>query len=195
MAGEFVTIHGIDAVGKTTTAKNVAELLRLEGADMLDWRSFARESGLEGLVSNHDDFEASIAKKALESDALYCAVEQGRSVVKDRWVLDVMASHAYKGTLVSVDPATMSRLLQPDFSVILTCAEEERMVRVFARGNPTEDDLVPRTLGTRAHFFQEYLLDNVGHYSRRSAVVDTTNRYPYEIAQEVVDRLVDGRGI
>ena len=110
MAGEFITLHGIDAVGKTSITHHLAEYLRDGGTDVYDWQSFAKEAGVAEIPSRRDDFTASIAKKVLEGEAVARFLDLGKGVIKDRWVIDILASHAFKGTLVGSPDRKSTRL-------------------------------------------------------------------------------------
>lgn len=187
MTGNFFSIHGIDGVGKTTITELLAEQMSRENVNASSWDLFATRAELDTLPSSRGDFAASIAKKAIESEAIRLALEQGETVVKDRWVIDVLAAHAYKGTLAGIDPTMISRLLKPDFSVVLTCQEQQRMARVHSRANPTDEDLIPRVPGTRAYFFQDYLLGKVADFSRDHVVIDTTEKDQVQVVTEILE--------
>lgn len=191
MTGRFVTFHGIDGSGKTTAVDTLVSRLDSHGiatAKLDDLRD-AEGSNVDQTELAMFDPEAqlSIEKKFSQSDQVRRALENGLVTVKDRWAIDVYASNAFKGNrLPDFVPA---RILRPNLSVILTCAEHERQDRISQRGNPTPEDLIPNVPGTRAHFFEQYLIHNVSHFALRTMNIDTTYLQPEEIAEIVAEEV------
>lgn len=173
----FITIHGIDGTGKTTAAHTVAELLpqAVNYDSITDTINYDR---------NHSDI--TIAKKLSQSALIHSYLAQDISIVRDRWLIDVHADREHKGMLT---PA-YEGIATPNYSFVLTCDENLRMQRVLHRGNPTEQDLVPNIEGTRAHYFEQYLLQNIGKFAHHSMVIDTTDLNISEVAQTIVRHIV-----
>lgn len=197
MNSYFVTVHGIDGVGKTTAAETLASMMRQENdntytyAQLLETEpSFlTQERELrEELVGDTDDtsvFQKSVYSKLAQSAIVREALNQDMSVVRDRWYIDVLAANSYKGGSVSID----AEVLVPDLSVILVCNEEERMRRIHDRSDPTEDDLIPKVPGTRAHYFENFLLKHTQDLCGNFMILDTTEVCPTEIANRIIGEL------
>ena len=193
MRGRFITIHGIDGTGKTTTAE-----LLVDGLDELDAIVVARwnivKNLLEPVPNSRSSLSAGISKKVSESKIVSDLMEQGKTLARDRWVIDVMADHAFAGKPMrdgEVSLGANPELLLPNLSVILVCRENERMRRINSRGNPSKEDLIPNMPGSRAYFFQEYLLNNIAEYSRNSMVIDTTDITPEDTTGMIMRKLLN----
>lgn len=193
MRGRFITIHGIDGTGKTTTAE-----LLVDGLDELDAIVVARwnivKNLLEPVPNSRSSLAAGISKKVSESKIVSDLMEQGKTLARDRWVIDVMADHAFAGKPMrdgEVSLGANPELLLPNLSVILVCRENERMRRINSRGNPSKEDLIPNMPGSRAYFFQEYLLNNIAEYSRNSMVIDTTDITPEDTTGMIMRKLLN----
>ena len=182
VSGKFLTFHGIDGVGKTTMVEQTVATLADNGHRAISWDNYAEACGFN-FPSKRGDFDASVEKKRLESRAILGALSSGLTIVKDRWYIDVLASHTFAGDAQSIDP---EGILKPDLSVILLCDEKVRMNdRILARANPTPEDLIPNSAGTRAGFFEDYLLNRIAELSRKHLIIDTTNITPTDVSETV----------
>jgi thymidylate kinase len=192
MRGKFITIHGIDGTGKTTTAELLRNGLGELGIRVAHWNIV--KNLLEPVPNSRASLAAGIGKKVSESRIVLDLMEKGMTLARDRWAIDVMADHAFAGTPMrgcEASLATNPELLLPDFSVILVCKENERMRRINLRGNPSEEDLIPNTPGSRACFFQEYLLANIAEHSENSMVIDTTGITPEDTTGMIMGKLLN----
>ena len=182
VSGKFLTFHGIDGVGKTTMVDQTVASLAADGQPVISWNNYAEKYGFI-FPSKRGDFAASVEKKRLESRAILGALSSGLTIVKDRWYIDVLASHTFAGDAQSIDP---EGILKPDLSVILVCDEKVRMNdRILVRANPTPEDLIPNSAGTRAGFFEDYLLNRIAGLSRKHLIIDTTNITPTDVSETV----------
>ena len=149
--GRFITLEGIEGVGKTTQLKRIVNALEARGLDVL----VTREPGgtptaerIRGLILEHDDepMPASaevllvFAARALHVDNLIRpTLEAGRWVVSDRFV---DASHAYQGGGRGVPRAMIEALaglalngLVPDATVLLDAPVDVGLARADGRGD------------------------------------------------------------
>lgn len=176
----FITIHGIDGTGKTSAAHNVAQALSHYNAPAINYDDITAE-----VIADPSQPDNALAKKLSQSALITQYIESGYSVIRDRWLIDIHADRGFRGNTV----ATPSGILTPDYSFVLTCEDSVRMQRVLARGNPTEQDLIPNLEGTRAHYFEQYLLHRIGEFARHAMVIDTTELSQNEVADTITNHL------
>lgn len=190
---KFITIHGIDGVGKTTLVDAVNNNLRAVGRDIasesLDlskspWRN-CREQFEKVSISERLFYK--LGSKAADGNLIIERLENGITTVKDRWIIDVLADETHKG-VVAPDNIYLS-IVRPHLAVLLLCDEDTRMDRVQSRLEITEDDLVPCIPGERAHYFQRYLLDNLAASAEDCMILDTTDIPPEKLAESVMERI------
>lgn len=184
METSFIAIHGIDGTGKTTATGYLVNHLRAIGRKAI---------GFDNIYIPQQDpmqpsrgLEVSLSKKAEQSGAIDKMLAEGYDVVKDRWLIDVFADNLHKGNEL---PDVIPEIATPDLSILLTCSELERQKRILQRKNATSDDLIPKEVGTRAHFFENYLLENIGDYASNVLQIDTTSMKVNEVVQIIVEKV------
>lgn len=177
----FVTIHGIDGTGKTSASRNVAQALSRHNIPTINYDDITAE-----VVADRSQSDIALAKKLSQSALITHYLESGHSIVRDRWLIDIHADRGFAGNTIAVP----SGILTPDYSFVLTCEDSVRMQRVLARGNPTEQDLIPNVEGTRAHYFEQYLLRRIGEFAHRALTIDTTELGQDEVAETITNHLL-----
>lgn len=158
MAGHFIVLEGIDGVGKTTQVSLLAEWLgALEVPHLM-----VREPGgtplgeaIRELVLGRGEFDVSprselllllAARAALVRDVLRPALDEGKTIVGDRFALSTLAYQAYgRGIDVeqvrrALDVATDG--LEPDLYVLLDLPLDEALERRSTGG--TDPDRIER---------------------------------------------------
>lgn len=180
--GLFITTHGIDGTGKSTLAAHLRDVLVTRGIDAVLYSEIvqtienpfqAHKPQFNKLSPSAKQFY-SLGSKAVESEIIRNQTALGVHVIKDRWAIDVLADNAHKGA-DDVSNVAFNTLLKPNLSVVLTCEEAVRMQRIHTRSDPTPEDLIPNTDGTRAHFFQNFLLTHIESSADVSLVLDSTS--------------------
>jgi len=177
----FITIHGIDGTGKTSAARNVAHILTNHNMAAINYDDITDE-----VIPSPLESDSTLAKKISQSALIASYLVDGTSIVRDRWLIDVHADRGFKGASV----ATPQGIITPDYSFVLTCDDSVRMQRVLERGNPTEEDLIPNREGTRAHYFEQYLLHRIGEFARLAIIIDTTELSQDEVAETITNHLL-----
>jgi len=151
MAGHFIVLEGIDGVGKTTQVSLLAEWLGALEVSHLT----VREPGgtplgesIRELVLSRTELDVSprselllllAARAALVRDVLRPALEEGKTIVGDRFALSTLAYQGYgRGIEVdqvrrALDVATDG--LQPDLYILLDLPLDEALQRRSAGGN------------------------------------------------------------
>lgn len=200
--GRFVTIHGIDGTGKTSTTQKVVEGLgdigeRAINYDIHKETGFNPFSDIKNEVDKHGSIEErltvyleSMMYHSTEIDSL---IQQGFHVIKSRYLDDIKANFSYLG----ISPEKVKELekrfpmIQPDLKVILLLEETERRRRINIRGISDDRDLEERKPGSRLDFFENYLIEAVKGARAGSALfIDTGSLNCNEVAKKIIDHIL-----
>lgn len=136
----FVSIDGLDGVGKTTLVKNLA---RYHGGIATDTPGAVLRPVLNSVLAGLGDhqtarclfYAASVLVAGQNAREL---VDSGQFVFMDRYWLSTIAYARARG--VSVDLSAVESIVPaPDLSVLVTCDEVERRRRMANRQNTAED--------------------------------------------------------
>ena len=185
MAGRFITLEGIEGVGKSTNLEFVRGLVEEAGHPVLVTREpggTALAEKLRDVVLHHDDESVPGLAELLIMFAGRClhlenkirpALASGTWVICDRFT---DATFAYQGggrgealDRVETLEAWVQRGLQPDLTLLLDADPDVGLARADARG---AKDRFERE---RLEFFdrvRKAYLDRAGQFPERIAVVD-----------------------
>jgi len=146
--GAFIVLEGPDGVGKTTAVRGLAERIQAEyGCEVVCLREpggtrlgeivrtyLKEEGGADGLV---DLLLFSAARRKLLLDQVTPALEAGKVVLSDRFVL---STYAYQGGGLGVEDATIDAVsslvlsgLKPDVTLLLHLDQDEWDRRIEQR--------------------------------------------------------------
>lgn len=201
MAGLFVTFHGIDGTGKTTSAAEFCDLFASVHGPCINY-DLAGESLPNPFRHSKTEVQRTASPSAqlafflgstlFHSDAISKLAEEGYSIVKSRYLDDVLAHHAHLGVTDVEKIAAQFPIVQPDLKVILVTDEEVRRQRIDFRGIGDERDAEVKTLGSRAQYFEDYLLEQNAELLRlgKALLIDTSDLSPREVGQEVMSHVV-----
>lgn len=200
MRGKFITVEGIEGVGKSTNIAWLTAALERRGIRVLT----TREPGgtpmaerIRALLVEHGDESIPdvaelllmFAARALHiENVIRPALEAGTWVVSDRFT---DASRAYQGGGRGIPMARINTLadwvhgdLQPDLTILLDAPVEVGMGRADKRGQPDRIEV------ERAEFFRrvrDTYLELAGDEPDRFAVVDASrDRASVRIAIEAI---------
>ena len=185
--GKFITLEGIEGVGKTSNLRFIKELLESSGHDCV----VTREPGgtnlgeaLRGLLLSHSDDNMSADAELLMmfaaraehlSKVIRPALDNNKTVLCDRFT---EATYAYQGGGRLLDVDKISELeqwvqgdLRPDLTIILDAPVEIGRARAGQRSEPDriekeQDDFFQRV--------REAYIELANHYPHRICLVDAS---------------------
>jgi len=194
----FITFHGIDGTGKTTAVTTTVEMLREEGIQAADYDELgiinpfsAAKKAVVAQASPSAQLAYFIGSTMYQGEQINSLTASGLSIVKGRYIDDVIAHHGHLGVSNSDNIAESFPIKQPDLRVVLTLEEEERRKRIEARGIHDEKDLQVVEEGSRLQYFQNTLLRIADKYAAQGTaiVINTANITPEGIATQAISNL------
>jgi len=198
MSGYFITLEGIEGVGKTTNLNYVRDCLERRGLEVVVTREPGgtplgeqiRELLLTPRTEPVSDMAELLMMFAARAQHLFAVIEP--ALARGAWVLCdrfTDATFAYQGGgrgLASEPVALLERLVQkerrPDLTLLLDLPVEIGLARAHARGTPD------RFEEERVEFFQrvrEAYLERAARDPQRIKIIDA------EPALEQVQRQID----
>jgi dTMP kinase len=201
MAGKFITVEGIEGVGKSTNIAHIRNLIEAAGIDVV----ITREPGgtplgeaIRGLLldprytgmSPDCELQLMFAARAEHlARVILPALEQGQWVLCDRFT---DATYAYQGGGRGIDVEKIARLEQwvqgdfrPDLTVLLDVPVAVGMARAGKRGVP--DRFEQEQLGFFERVRQAYL-DLAARHDGRYRVIDANQ--PLADVQQQLDAVL-----
>ena len=200
---KFITLEGIEGVGKTSNLRYIKECLERAGHDCV----VTREPGgtnlgeaLRGLLLSHSDDNMSADAELLMmfaaraehlSKVILPAIENNQTVLCDRFT---EATYAYQGGGRMLDVDKISKLedwvqgdLRPDLTVILDAPVEIGRARAGRRSEPD------RIEKEHDDFFQrvrEAYIELANHYPHRICLVDASVGLK-NVQQQIHEKLIE----
>jgi dTMP kinase len=179
--GFFVVLDGPDGGGKTTQAARLADWLRDQGLDVVTCRDpggTALGERLRGILLDRDTVALSLrsemllymaSRSQMVEEIIHPALEAGRVVVCDRFLLANLIYQGYAGGLpveqIAVVGDVATGRLRPDLTLILDVDLDVARARVGAARDRIED----RPGDYQARVIQGYRESAIGT-GRRSAL-------------------------
>lgn len=183
--GRFITLEGIEGVGKSTQTALLAGWLRERGREVVTTREPGGAPAAEavrrvlkesphGSIPPESELLLIFAARAAHAHALLRpALAAGRWVVCDRFV---DASFAYQGAGRGLGEARVAELagwivpdLVPDLTLVLDLSVEAALARTDGRG---ERDRFERETETFFHRVRDCYLERAARYPERMRVID-----------------------
>lgn len=185
--GKFITVEGIEGVGKSTNIATICDFLRHSGIDCLVTREpggTALGEDIRALLLGHkhqamsSDCELLLmfaARAQHLAEVIRPALQRGQWVVCDRFT---DATYAYQGGGRGIDDKRIALLeewvhseQQPDLTLLLDADVATGMARVQSRGAADRFE-------SEAHAFfkrvREKYLDRAGQYPSRISIIDAS---------------------
>ena len=185
----FIVLEGLDGSGKSTTARLLAK--SLDAVCMTTPTPTVRGFRDELIESFEGSQEAAqlfyLATVFDASKRIQTLLEQGKSVVLDRYFLSTQAYAAFRGSTLDLDTLSTS-LLPADLTVFIDVPLEIRRERLLARG---ANDADRETLEDDAN---ATLLEE---FERRSGLgvvgeplwLDAARKAPLEVVSAIFEKL------
>ena len=200
---KFITLEGIEGVGKTSNMRFIQELLESSGHDCV----VTREPGgtnlgeaLRGLLLSHSDENMSpdaellmmfAARAEHLSKVILPAIKNGKTVLCDRFT---EATYAYQGGGRQLDVEKIAELedwvqgeLRPDLTIILDAPVEIGRARA---GNRSEPDRIEKE---HDEFFQRVrkaYIEMAQHYPHRICLIDASKALS-AVQQQIHEQLIE----
>jgi dTMP kinase len=201
--GKFITLEGIEGVGKTSNLRFIKELLESSGHSCV----VTREPGgtnlgesLRGLLLSHSDENMSpdaellmmFASRAEHlSKVILPALNNNQTVLCDRFT---EATYAYQGGGRQLDVDKISELedwvqgeLRPDLTIILDAPVEVGRARAGSRSAPD------RIEKEKDDFFQRVrksYIELADHYPHRICLIDASLRLE-AVQKQILAKLIE----
>jgi thymidylate kinase len=173
----FIVLEGIDACGKTTVTKLLAEDLGgvVYKTPPEKYRLLRKEIDRKPGTYEHYAFYKEAVMHA-EFEIRQC-LSEGKIVVCDRYWLSTIVYH--KVGKLNVDSSEFAHLLQPDLTVFLRVSSEKQIVR---SGQKTEDDNTGNIQGFQEEITQVFLSE-LEKMETPFIVIETDNVLPEQSVQ------------
>jgi len=181
---KFITLDGIDGVGKSTQIEKLADHLRVRGSDVVTVRdpgttpagTRLREILLDGDIEMHRRTEALLflaSRCEMVETVIRPALEAGRTVISDRFLLSTVV---YQSVGDGVDPDLLWKMgdladggLRPDHTILLDMPAAESVRRIDRAADRMESRGVEYLESVRQAF-----LTQLPRASERTSIIDAS---------------------
>ncbi len=190
----FITLDGIDGVGKSTQIERLQQYLSDDGHDVLAVRdpgtteigSKLRELLLDSDLEMHRRTEAMLfmaSRCEMVESIIRPALNQGRTVISDRFLLSTVVYQSIGGNVSAEQLWEIGRLandgITPDLTILMDMPATEAMKRMDRPADRLEQRGVDYMESVRQAF-----LEQLPHSSQETAVIDA-GRSADEVADQI----------
>ena len=190
----FITLDGIDGVGKSTQLERLQQYLSDDGHDVLAVRdpgtteigSKLRALLLDSDLEMHRRTEAMLfmaSRCEMVESIIRPALNQGRTVISDRFLLSTVVYQSIGGNVSAEQLWEMGRLandgITPDLTILMDMPATEAMKRMDRPADRLEQRGVDYMESVRQAF-----LEQLPHSSQETAVIDA-GRSADEVADQI----------
>lgn len=176
----FIVFEGVDASGKTTTARLLADHLETVYYATPPKAFMARreEVDLSANADDHYHFYLDGIRRA--SAEIWELLSEGKAVIGDRYWVSTCVYHLVMGATVSRDD--FKGIVFPDTTVLLTVSSEVQMHRLVQRGMSAGDRRMLNQQELLAREFKKFLATEKGHL----VAIDTSRLTPSEVMMQAL---------
>lgn len=187
----FVVFEGLDGAGKTSCAKQTAELL---GARYMTTPSLALRQHRDAIIASFDGSQEAahmfyLATVMAASEEVKSCLARGQSVVLDRYFLSTQVYAKFRGSVLEVYESVGKLLLPADWTVFLGASLNVRQSRALERGCSMADGET-MTNDANARLLQGYEQRIHHPVIGQRMRIDTSAMSVQEISQQVVTKIL-----
>ncbi len=184
--GMFLAIYGLDGVGKTTVVSELSRVLD-ESINFDEYKNkianpyaLSKEKVLE-LKMDDVEFFHYIGSNIFQGKVISELIENGKTVVKSRWYLDILADFNYRRLDFVDSMEDKIPFLIPDLSVLLVADDDIRRRRITSRTEaPSKNDLnLERSVVLSKYL--ETTFSKKPYNSKNFIKIETNDKAPEEI--------------
>jgi thymidylate kinase len=150
MRHKLIVVEGIDNVGKTSSARLLAERLSVQGFPALYYKTppeqFAEATQLVNELASRDAHFLYHAAMVKYAEGQIAQLMMNQTVVCDRWFYSTYAYHAAAGSRLQLHWEDLVEIRPDHAFLLLVESEEERLKRAMRKGSAAEKhDLKTKT--------------------------------------------------
>lgn len=178
----FIVLEGLDGVGKSTLARNLAAqlkgvLMSTPGEAFKTVRNQAMEAFAGDELAKALFYSATVSSEGRKARSI---TNQGKPVVMDRYWASTVSYAIARGVSANLD-CLGDDLVRPDITVLITLGERTRLERLQHRGMTAED---------RETFATPFMQTVLRELEVRSDItVDITGLTPDDAVKTVASRI------
>lgn len=156
----FVSIEGINGVGKTAIVQRICQLTNFEQYDTPDWLHSASVR-MDSTFDLDARYLLFMSAMSYNSNRIRPIVASGGNVIVSGFYKRTIAYHRGMGS--TVEFSRLPELIEPNLSILLTCNEEKRLRRLSARDRPTNvwDEFALKKLSSIIDLYNSYNLPTI----------------------------------
>lgn len=180
MPNKFVVLEGIDASGKTTVARLLANYLHAVYYATPPGELLARRESIDLNACHDDHYRFYLDGIRRASTEIWTLLSEGQSVVGDRYWASTYVYHLVMGANISRED--FKNIVLPDMTVLLTVSPEIQTQRLIRRGLTAGDLRMLNQQTSLAREFKKLLSKE----EKNLAVIDTSHLTATEVMKQVL---------
>lgn len=176
----FIVFEGVDASGKTTTARLLANHLQATYYATPPREFLLRREQVDLSASADDHYRFYLEGTRQASTEIWELLAEGKTVVGDRYWASTYIYHLVMGATVSRDD--FKGIVLPDVTVLLGVSPDVQSARLIHRGMSAGDRRMLNQQEDLAREFRRFLVAEEKHL----VAIDTSHLTPSEVMTQVL---------